>query len=203
MTNDDPEAQRILQQRALRNVRALVDKLSRPEMGVLSALLWMALIGAGIFAAVLVAYWVNTSFFRKDAVAGRTVTTQVSSPDPASPNAPRRKFVSSGKDTPYAGYVSEYSRRVERVANSNYPSAIRGVHGTVQITAAIRSDGTLERVEINRTSGNQALDAAAERFVMSAQPFAPFSKYSLADADVLHITRTFSFEGGMAKEEQP
>jgi hypothetical protein len=63
--SDDHDAQRSLEQRALRNVRALVDKLSQPQMGLLSALLWMVLIAAIILAVIYGAYLFDTNSLRK------------------------------------------------------------------------------------------------------------------------------------------
>jgi hypothetical protein len=63
--SDDHDAQRSLEQRALRNVRALVDKLSQPEMRLMSALLWMVLIAAIILAIIYGAYLFNTNLLRK------------------------------------------------------------------------------------------------------------------------------------------
>src|SRR4051812_47268199 len=56
---------------------------------------------------------------------------------------PRRRFVGSGQDTPFFGYVSAFSQKIERTGNSNFPSAIRAMHGKVQLTTAVRADGSL------------------------------------------------------------
>jgi len=131
-----------------------------------------------------------------------TAVAQTASASPAAPNVLRRKFIGSGKDTPFEGYVDQYSRKIERVANSSYPQAIRGEYGTVQLTADVRSDGSLDRVEINKSSRNPVLDAAAENFVRAAQPFDAFSAHSLTEVDVLYITRTFTFAKGAVREGQ-
>jgi protein TonB len=194
------DAQRTLERRALRNVRALVDKLEAEDREHstwgkrLTFAMLVALIGVAIIA------FVGTYAYRP--VPG-SVVVQSSTPPLTVPSMARRKFVGSGKDTPFAAYVDQFSRRVESVANSRYPLTIRGSDGSVQLTAAIRSDGSLERVEINRSSGNPSLDNAAANLVTSAQPFQSFAAYSLADVDVLHITRTFTFETkNRAKGEQ-
>jgi len=58
---------------------------------------------------------------------------------------------------------------------------------------SIKSDGSLERVEINRPSGQRILDAAALRIVQLAAPFAPFPADIAKDTDILSITRTWIF----------
>jgi protein TonB len=61
------------------------------------------------------------------------------------------------------------------------------------VTVSIKSDGSLERVEINRPSGQRILDAAAVRIVQLAAPFAPFPADIAKDTDILSITRTWIF----------
>jgi protein TonB len=58
---------------------------------------------------------------------------------------------------------------------------------------SIKSDGSLEGVEINRPSGQRILDAAALRIVQLAAPFAPFPADIARDTDILSITRTWIF----------
>jgi len=48
-------------------------------------------------------------------------------------------------------------------------------------------------VDINRSSGQRILDAAALRIVQLAAPFAPFSADIAKDTDVISITRTWIF----------
>lgn len=60
-------------------------------------------------------------------------------------------------------------------------------------TVSIKSDGSLEGVEINRPSGQRILDAAALRIVQLAAPFAPFPPNIARDTDILSITRTWIF----------
>ena len=114
---------------------------------------------------------------------------------------PRHRFVGSGRDTPFLGYVSAFSRKVERTANSNYPPAIRGMRGKVQLTTAVRADGTLYTIEIHKSSGARALDEAAMGFVKAAAPFDALSMHSINDVDILHITRTFVFTAEGVRDE--
>jgi len=94
----------------------------------------------------------------------------------------------------YAQYVEDWRQKVERVGNLNYPDSARGrLYGSLVITVVIRSDGTLERVEVNRPSGHKLLDDAARRIVQLAAPFAPFPPDIRRDTDVIEITRTWTF----------
>ena len=61
---------------------------------------------------------------------------------------------------------------------------------------SIRADGSVENVEVNRSSGQRVLDAAAVKIVEMAAPFAPFPPDIRRDTDILHITRTWTFTKG-------
>jgi protein TonB len=81
------------------------------------------------------------------------------------------------------------------VGELNYPQAARDrkIYGSMVVTVSIKADGSLERVEINRPSGQRILDAAALRIVQLAAPFAPFPADIARDTDILSITRTWIF----------
>lgn len=109
---------------------------------------------------------------------------------------PRMKFVGARtKEVRFASYIESWRQKVERVGNLNYPDAARQqrLYGSLQLTVGIRWDGTLESVELNRSSGHKVLDAAALRIVELAAPYAPFPEEIRRDTDVLHITRTWTF----------
>jgi protein TonB len=81
------------------------------------------------------------------------------------------------------------------VGELNYPQAARDrkIYGSMVVTVSIKADGSLERVEINRPSGQRILDAAALRIVQLAAPFAAFPADIARDTDILSITRTWIF----------
>ena len=94
----------------------------------------------------------------------------------------------------FAQYMEDWRIKVERIGTLNYPEAARGkLSGSLMMTVRIRSDGSVERVEIDRTSGHRVLDEAARRIVRMAEPFAAFSADIRRDFDVLEITRTWTF----------
>lgn len=94
----------------------------------------------------------------------------------------------------FAQYMEDWRLKVERVGTLNYPEAARGkLSGSLKLTVRIRSDGSVERVEIDRPSGHRVLDDAARRIVRMAEPFAAFSADIRRDFDVLEITRTWTF----------
>jgi protein TonB len=109
---------------------------------------------------------------------------------------PRRRFIGArAQEFRFARYIEDWRAKVERVGELNYPQAARDqrIYGSLVVTVSIKSDGSLERVEINRPSGQRILDAAAQRIVQLAAPFAPFPADIAKDTDILSITRTWIF----------
>ena len=111
---------------------------------------------------------------------------------------PKRKFIGARtKEYRFARYVEDWRVKVERIGNLNYPEAAKRdrLYGHLQLTVGIMADGNLESVEINRSSGQKILDAAAIRIVKLAgqNGFAPFPPDIRRDTDILHITRTWVF----------
>ena len=98
------------------------------------------------------------------------------------------------REVSYARYMDEWRLKVERVGTLNYPEAARGkLSGSLVLTVRIKSDGSVERVEIDRSSGHKVLDDAARRIVTMAGPYGAFSPDIRRDWDVLEITRTWNF----------
>ena len=111
---------------------------------------------------------------------------------------PKRKFIGARtKEYRFARYVEDWRVKVERIGNLNYPEAAKRdrLYGNLQLTVGIMANGNLESVEINRSSGQKILDAAAIRIVKLAgqNGFAPFPPDIRRDTDILHITRTWVF----------
>ena len=159
----------------------------------------------------------------RSAVAAVTDTPKVQEVEPPAPNAadimnrsleiarleasiarewdsyqqrPRRRFVGARtQEFRFARYVEDWRVKIERIGEVNYPQAARDqkMYGTLVVTVSIKSDGSLERVDINRSSGNRILDAAAVRIVQLAAPYAPVPPDIAKDTDIIGITRTWIF----------
>jgi protein TonB len=109
---------------------------------------------------------------------------------------PKRKFIGARtQEYRYAQYVEDWRSKVERIGNMNYPEAARRqqIYGKLTLTVNIRSDGSIENVEINKSSGQRILDAAAQRIVKLAAPYAAFPPDIRKETDILSITRTWTF----------
>ncbi len=109
---------------------------------------------------------------------------------------PKRKFIGArASEYRFAQYVDNWRLKIERIGNLNYPeeAKARRLYGSLQLTVAIKADGEVESVEINRSSGYKVLDQAAVRIVRLAAPFDRFPDNIRTDTDILHITRTWTF----------
>jgi len=111
---------------------------------------------------------------------------------------PKKEFVGSrAREYRFAQYVEDWRLKVERIGNLNYPDGARGrVYGSLVLSVSIKADGNLDTVEVQRSSGHQILDRAAERIVKMASPYASFPANIKRDTDILVITRTWTFAPG-------
>ncbi len=109
---------------------------------------------------------------------------------------PKRKFIGARtQEYRYAQYVEDWRAKVERIGNLNYPEIARTqkIYGSLTLTVSIRSNGSVEDIEINRSSGQRILDASAVRIVKLSAPFPPFPPDIAKDTDILSITRPWTF----------
>ena len=109
---------------------------------------------------------------------------------------PRRKvFGATAVGVNYARYVEDWRLKVEAIGNLNYPQEARekNLSGTLRLMVALRGDGSIERIELERSSGHKLLDEAAERIVRLGAPYAPFPDALRRDTDILEIIRTWTF----------
>ncbi|MBI2308042.1 MAG: TonB family protein [Rhodocyclales bacterium] len=115
---------------------------------------------------------------------------------------PRKKNIGTRADEyRFAQYVEDWRLKVERVGTLNYPEAAKGkLYGSLQLSVSIQSDGAVQKIEINRSSGHKILDDAARRIVQMASPYAPFPPDIRRDTDIIEITRTWAFTRGDALE---
>lgn len=111
---------------------------------------------------------------------------------------PRKKFIGArAAEYRFAQYEEDWRMKVERIGSVNYPAEARGkLYGNLRMTVTIRADGTVESIELDRSSGLKVLDAAAFRIVKMATPFAAFPPDIRRDTDLLVITRTWFFGQG-------
>jgi len=117
---------------------------------------------------------------------------------------PRHKYLNARtQEYKYASYMDAWRAKVERVGNLNYPQQAkrRNIAGSLVLDVAINPDGTVNAIQVMRSSGHKLLDDAAVRIVEMAGPYAPLPPDIRAETDILHITRTWKFrEAGVVSE---
>ena len=111
---------------------------------------------------------------------------------------PRKQFVGArATEYRFAQYVEDWRQKIERIGNLNYPEGARGrIYGSLRLSVSIGADGSIVDLELERPSGYQVLDRAAQRIVRMGAPFARFPDNIRRDTDILVITRTWHFAPG-------
>ena len=111
---------------------------------------------------------------------------------------PRKRFIgANAREYRFAQYEEDWRAKIERVGTLNYPVEARGkLYGVLRLTVTIRPDGTVESIDLDRSSGLKVLDQAAFRIVQLAAPFAAFPAAIRKDTDLLVITRAWLFAQG-------
>lgn len=148
LVNDD--AQRTLERKALRNVRALIEKIEaqdrpRPFEAVLADNLARAVLGVVGFAVVVVLAVNLISAARKE---------------PAKP-PPRTD----------AEYVNRVVAKIEKGANGRRRSEVQGLEGRVELELEVNATGYLGKLEVAQSSWNSRVDDQAMRLSKAAEPF--------------------------------
>ncbi|MDD5240934.1 MAG: energy transducer TonB [Sulfuricella sp.] len=109
---------------------------------------------------------------------------------------PKRTFIGArAQEYRFARYAEDWRIKVEKIGNLNYPEEAKRqkIYGSLQLIVNIKSNGSVESVEIKRSSGHKVLDEAAIRIVNLAAPYAPFPEDIRKDTDILGIVRTWNF----------
>jgi periplasmic protein TonB len=110
---------------------------------------------------------------------------------------PKKKYISANtKEYEYAGYMSAWVARIERIGNLNYPDEARRqqLHGQLVLTVALNRDGSIKSIDVIQPSGHKLLDDSAIRIVKLAAPFPPIP--TEGGIDELYVTRTWQFLPG-------
>lgn len=92
-----------------------------------------------------------------------------------------------------AAYLARWRARVEQVGNALYRGEPPAGNGDVRLLVSVLADGTLKRIHVLQSSGNSALDRAAQDTVILAAPFPPFSRELAERTGRLDIVRTWQF----------
>ena len=111
-------------------------------------------------------------------------------------NQKRIKSISANtNDYIYRLYFEAWRQKVENIGAMNYPKEASelGMFGTLRLTVSLNSDGTIEKLFINKSSGHQELDQAALNIVKLGEPYARFPAEILKNVDIINITRRWKY----------
>lgn len=105
---------------------------------------------------------------------------------------PRREYVGASATGFHKKYVEECNAKFAGLPQST----LRLLNGymikqTAQVTFSIEQSGMIEKVEINRSSGNKGFDELLGKIIKSMEPFPEFPAAMKATVDLLSITRSF------------
>ena len=94
-----------------------------------------------------------------------------------------------------ATYVDSCFKKVELVGSAHYPEkdGMGKIAGQVGATIFINANGTLNRVQINKSSGSKDIDDEVSNIARLASPFDVFP-VALSNADEIAITRNWKFD---------
>ncbi len=90
-----------------------------------------------------------------------------------------------------AAYLAMLRRKCERIGGNNYPTG--SSQGELTLRISIHHSGQLLDVRLLRSSGHEALDAAALKTVRQAAPFQPFNVDMRKRYDEFTFTQTWQF----------
>ncbi|MDR0673198.1 MAG: TonB family protein [Zoogloeaceae bacterium] len=116
----------------------------------------------------------------------------------------KRQFGARTAEHRFASYIEAWRRKAERIGELNYPPAARGkLYGNLLMTVAIRRDGTIESIVVNRPSQYAVLNEAAVRIVRMGEPYAVFPPNIASDTDIIEISRTWTFTNDKLTTSRP
>jgi membrane protein involved in colicin uptake len=125
------------------------------------------------------------------------VATPAQRPAAAAPERARRRTLIGRTDADIVAmmYAEKWRQKVEvNAAFDQLKQAKTGPYENPVVTVALRSDGSVESVTINRSSGLPDVDNAVRRIVMLLSPYDPFPGDLAMDVDVLEIRRVWSMD---------
>lgn len=129
---------------------------------------------------------------------------EMSDQEEAFAKRPRIHFVDSlsAKGTVEAEYIYNWSKKLERIGNINFPQKALdlSLSGTLILNTTLDRAGRIKEIQISVSSGSKVLDNAALKIVKLAAPYEPLPKKIREKYDRLNITRTIVFHKSAGKK---
>ena len=89
-------------------------------------------------------------------------------------------------------YIAGWIQKLERIGDLNYPGEMVG---QLKVKVVLNPQGNLQRIIMEQSSGNKALDAAAEQIIRLSFPYMPFSKQLAKQTRKIEIPLNMHFLG--------
>ena len=115
----------------------------------------------------------------------------------ATPDNRRRRtiFGRTDRDVVAMMYAEGWRQKVElNAAFDTLKAAKVAPYTNPVVTVALRSDGSVDSIVINQSSGVAEVDAAVRKIIQVLAPYAPFPRDLAAEYDVIEIRRIWSFD---------
>lgn len=115
-------------------------------------------------------------------------------PRPATPGIPQGKAASpavSGTDDVVKLFLAQVRQRIDRFKHYPYAARRRQVEGRVTVRFVIHPDGTVDGLQVIKSSASSLLDEAAVKAVRDAAPFPGFPRDVLAHPLAVEIGLVF------------
>jgi hypothetical protein len=95
-------------------------------------------------------------------------------------------------------FAEGWRQRVEQNAPFDLLQAAKtGPYVNPLVTVALRRDGSVESVAIDRSSGVPAIDNAIRQIVLMLAPYEPLPRDLGMDYDLVEIVRVWTFDAGL------
>jgi len=94
-------------------------------------------------------------------------------------------------------YMESWKEKITQLGKKYYPeeAELRNLSAELEVAVQIKKDGSLNSIEILRSSGYEVIDNAALEIIRKASPFKKFPQAILnKNIDVIEIIRTWRFE---------
>jgi protein TonB len=113
--------------------------------------------------------------------------------------SPKDVITFSTKEMRYLSYMQRLKEKIEGIWVYPREMAEKGIYGDLYIRFAIKHDGSLGEVVLERTSGHQELDDAAMKALKDAEPFWPLPASWKEDTFVVEGHFVYTLEGVLIK----
>jgi outer membrane biosynthesis protein TonB len=113
------------------------------------------------------------------------------------PSKGRRKalFARTDRDMVAAMYAEGWRQKIETNAKTDrLREAAKQAHVDPVVTVSLRTDGSVEGVTFDRSSGVPEIDEAIRAIVLALAPYSSFPPDVAREYDVLDIRRVWTFD---------